>query len=86
VISFGRPGVWLLFSDDGAGRHWGSRHTLVEPDPAGNTAATCGYTSMEPLDDQRFLVAHTIFRYPDPAGVRKAVVVREVQISPTRRS
>jgi hypothetical protein len=81
VISFGRPGLWLMFSKDGAGRQWGWRQTLVEPDPLNNCAATCGYSSMEALDASRFLVAYTIFRYPDGAGILcKAVVVREVCI------
>jgi len=81
VISFGRPGMWLMFSTDGAGRVWGQRQTLVEPDLQSNCAATCGYSSLEALSSNRFLVAHTIFRHPDGAGVlRKAVVVREVGI------
>ncbi|MBU4200376.1 MAG: glycoside hydrolase [Verrucomicrobia bacterium] len=83
VISFGRPGMWLMFSDDGAGRRWGNRRTLVEPDPKNNCAATCGYSSMEALDARRFLVAHTIFRHIDVAGCpRKAIVVREVRVDP----
>lgn len=81
VISYGRPGLWLVVSDDGAGRHWSAPYTLVEPDPQSNCAATCGYSSMEALDAHRFLVAHTIFRFPDAGGVcRKAVVVREVRL------
>ena len=79
VISFGRPGLWLMFSEDGAGRQWGERRTLVEPDPLNNCSATCGYSSMEALDSHRFLVAYTNFRCPDEAGVpRKTVLVQEV--------
>ena len=64
-----------------AGRRWGNRRTLVEPDPKNNCAATCGYSSMEPLDAGRFLVAHTIFRHIDAEGrPRKAIVVREVRV------
>jgi hypothetical protein len=83
VISFGRPGMWLMFSGDGAGRQWGNRRTLVEPDPQSNCAATCGYSSMEALDARRFLVAHSIFRHIDAGGrPRKAIVVREVSVAP----
>ncbi len=81
VISFGRPGMWLMFSDDGAGRFWKNRCTLAEPDAHSNCAATCGYSSMEALDSRRFLVAHTLFRHRDETGQpRKAVVVREIRI------
>lgn len=81
VISFGRPGFWLMFADDGAGRQWRARRTLVAPDPHSNCAATCGYSSMVALDARRLLVAHTIFRHPDADGLpRKAVVVRHVSI------
>jgi hypothetical protein len=81
VISYGRPGLWVIFSRDGAGRRWEEQRTLVEPDLQSNTAATCGYSSMVALDDRRLLLAHTDFRHLDASGrPRKAVVVREIQV------
>lgn len=80
VVSFGRPGMWMRFSNDPAGRAWGERITLVEPG-AKNTDNTCGYSSIEPLDDRRFLIAYSDFNHIDTDGQkRKAILVREVSV------
>jgi len=80
AVSFGRPGMWMRFSDDPACRAWGERVTLVEPGEK-DYENTCGYSSIEPLDDRRFLIAYTDFNHIDTDGRnRKAILTRQVSI------
>lgn len=77
VASFGRPGVWLMFSSDGRGTVWTKRTELVA-----SHAGTCGYSSMVPLGDDRLLIAYSDFQYPvNPGDRRKAILVREVTVA-----
>lgn len=81
VLSYGRPGLWLAFSGDGHGRAWSNRITLVEGDPRNDYANTCGYSSLEALDDRRFLVAYSDFQWRDAGGrARKALLSRAVEL------
>jgi len=80
AVSFGRPGMWMRFSDDPGCRVWGERVTLVEPGEK-DYENTCGYSSIEPLDDRRFLIAYTDFNHIDTDGRnRKAILTRQVSI------
>jgi hypothetical protein len=80
AVSFGRRGMWMMFSADGRGRTW-EQHTMLVAPAAELYRETCGYSSMEALDDHRSLIAYSDFRYPVGGGeTRKAILVREVTV------
>lgn len=79
VLSSGRPGVDLRFSTD-RGQTWSKPTQLIPlPDPAKIQADSCGYTSLLPLGQDRFLVAYSWFT---PPSGRKSIYVREVRVRP----
>ena len=83
AVSYGRPGVRVAFASDGEGEVWDREVTLVEGDPTAISRHTCGYTSMLPLDEDRFLVAYSDFTHPSPdGGTCKAIVTRVVEARP----
>ena len=89
VLSYGRPGVRLLFSADGAGQCWEHPVTIL-PGPSMDKridwysmeAESCGNNSqLIPLAPDRFIMAYSDFTHKDAAGhVRKAIFVREVRV------
>ncbi|MCC6857260.1 MAG: exo-alpha-sialidase [Bryobacterales bacterium] len=82
VLSSGRPGVDLRVSYDGRGERWTGPVPLV-PVTGNAQADSCGYTSLLPLDDNRFLVAYSWFRRPDSDGKEhKSILVRRVEVRP----
>lgn len=89
VLSYGRPGVRLLFSADGGGRCW-EHPTVIMPGPSMDKridwysmeAESCGNNSnLVPLGPDKFLMAYSDFTYKDaPGNLRKAIYVREVRV------
>ena len=80
VLSFGRPGVHLLFTRDGA--KWEGLHTLIAEKK--RQTRTSGYTGLIAVGPDRFLIAYDQFDYPNEEGQpRKTILVREVQVSAT---
>jgi hypothetical protein len=89
VLSYGRPGVHLAFSEDGRARHWTAPLTLLSGDPDKRLEGSCGYTALLALDQSSFLMAYSDFAYRDEKGVtRKAIMTRRVEtaaLRPARR-
>ncbi|MBN1901736.1 exo-alpha-sialidase [Candidatus Sumerlaeota bacterium] len=81
VLCYGRPGIHLSFSTDGAGRNWSDPFCMLPGDPAAVWKCTDGYTCMLPIDANRLLIAYTDFEYKDAEGLqRKAILVRTLTI------
>lgn len=79
ALSFGRPGVNLLFNTDGQGHHWESLTLLVNEGQ--RFVRTSGYTSLIPTGPDRFLMAYDQFDYPNAQGQpRKTILVREIVV------
>lgn len=81
VCAFGRPGVHLAISTDGAGRIWSEAHEVL----AGNRDAlftiTDGYTEMAPVDDDTFVLVYSHFDHIDGNGQqRRAILTRRFRV------
>jgi len=79
ILSYGRPGVHLIFSLDGTGREWTEPITLRKGNPKKLLTKSCGYTSLLALGDNEFLVASSDFEHKNEDGLMyKAILVRRV--------
>lgn len=79
VLSFGRPGVNLLFNIDGRGDKWEGLTLLVNEGQ--RFTRTSGYTCLIPTGPDRFLIAYDQFDYPNAQGEpRKTILVREITV------
>jgi hypothetical protein len=75
VLSFGRPGIHLLFSPDGSARDWTEPFTLIDG------PNTCGYTRLLAIDDSSFMIVYSDFDWPHPEGGEcKAILLRRIEI------
>lgn len=82
ALSFGRPGVHVMFSPDGSGRRWTDPVSIVPGDHRDADGHSCGYTRMIALDADSFLLAYSDFRATDSEGkICKAVAVRKIEVS-----
>jgi hypothetical protein len=82
VLSSGRPGVQLRFSNDGQGKVWSNAFEML-PYIDYKDQVSCGYTGLLPTGPDRFLVVYSDFRYMNEKGeIRKAIKVREVIVTP----
>jgi hypothetical protein len=82
VMSSGRPGVQLRFSNDGKGEVWTDAFEML-PWIDYKDQVSCGYTGLLPSGPDRFLIVYSDFRFINEAGeVRKAIKVREVIVKP----
>jgi hypothetical protein len=82
VLSSGRPGVQLRFSNDGKGEVWSNAFELL-PWIDYKDQVSCGYTCLLATGADRFLIVYSDFRYVNENGeVRKAIKVREVIVQP----
>ena len=81
VVSFGRPGVHLLFSHDRSAREWTQPLSILAGDPDRIDAHTCGYTSLLALDGDSFLLAYSDFDHDVGDGREaKAILVRKIAV------
>ncbi len=81
VVSFGRPGVQLLFSPDGSARKWTQPLSIIAGDRDHIDAHSCGYTSLLPLDGHSFLLAYSDFHHDAGDGrTAKAILVRKISV------
>lgn len=77
VLSFGRPGVHLLFTRDGV--KWEGLTTLVAEEK--RQTRTSGYTGLVAAGPDRFIIAYDQFDRPNEEGrPRKTILVREIQV------
>lgn len=75
VLSTGRPGVRLYFSQDN-GKTWGNETIVLD-----NKRNTCGYTNMIALGSNTFLLVYSDFEQLDNHGKkRKAIMSRKYTI------
>lgn len=82
VLAFGRPGVYLSFSPDGTGRSWTPPTTLIEGKLDNPGATTCGYTTIQPIGPETFLLAYSDFKHKNTKGEAcKTILVRPVMVS-----
>jgi hypothetical protein len=82
VLSSGRPGVQLRFSNDGQGKVWTNAFEML-PYMDYKDQVSCGYTGLLATGPDRFLIVYSDFRYvTDEGTVRKAIKVREVIVTP----
>lgn len=82
VLSTGRPGVQLRFSNDGKGQVWSNAFEML-PYIDYKDQVSCGYTGLLPTGPDRFLLVYSDFRYINEKGeIRKAIKVREIIVTP----
>ena len=87
VLSYGRPGISLTFSVDGAGRNWTAPFCMLAGDSRELGKHTDGYTSMLAIGPDRLLLAYSDFDHTDAEGrQRKAICVRTVTIEGVERN
>jgi hypothetical protein len=73
VLSYGRPGVHIMYSRDGI--EWSKSIALL----AGS--GSCGYTGLQATGDHKFLITYSKWPLKNDKGENcKAIVVREVTI------
>lgn len=84
VLSSGRPGVQLRFSEDSKGDTWTDPFEMLPYKNAKETVS-CGYTGLIATGKNSFLIVYSDFKYHNKNGeTRKAIKVREVVVTPTR--
>ena len=82
VLSSGRPGVQLRFSNDGNGKVCTNPFELL-PYESYKKYVSCGYTGLLATGPDRFLIVFSDFNYlNEEKKVRKAIKVKEVIVIP----
>lgn len=80
ALSFGRPGVDMLFSLD-EGRTFDHRTAILSVTGPGFDRDSCGYTALRQVSDNALMIAYTDFRYdPGDGYPRKALFTRVIEI------
>lgn len=80
VLSYGRPGVNLLFCNDGKGKVW-SKNLVLSPSDKTTGTGTCGYTGILATGDDKFIITHSKWPLKNDKGQDcKAIVVREITV------
>lgn len=82
ALSSGRPGVQLRFNIDGDGEVWTEPIEMVSymNGTKYDIYASCGYTSILPIDDNSFYLVYSDFKTTNKEGDRKAIILRKVEI------
>lgn len=85
VLTSGRPGTQLRFCLDGKGDSWTEPIDMVSFMNADGTydlwGASCGYTSILPIDNDSFYMVYSDFKSRDENGeFRKAIMFRTITI------
>lgn len=84
VLSSGRPGVQLRFSEDSKGDAWTDPFEMLPYKNAKETVS-CGYTGLITTGKNSFLIVYSDFKYHNKDGeTRKAIKVREVEVTPNQ--
>ena len=80
VLSFGRPGVDIMISED-EGQSWSEPVPIVPVRHADIHADSCGYTYLIPVDSHTCMLAYSDFNYdPGDGYPRKALFSRLIRI------
>lgn len=86
VLSSGRPGVQVRFSEDTDAVNWTNPLEMLPFSQGDNVfTATCGYTGLLPLDDNRFMIVYADFRHTTSSQTRKAIMSRIITIEKTQQ-
>jgi hypothetical protein len=76
VLSFGRPGVDLLFSANVHGHVW--EHPIHVPEVSG----TCSYTGLLAVAPDRCLLVYSRWPFKNAeGGAGKAIILREIRVT-----
>ena len=82
VLSFGRPGVDIMVSED-EGRTWSAPLSIVPVRHRDIHADSCGYTHLVPVDSQTCMLGFSDFNYdPGDGYPRKALFSQMIRIVP----
>ena len=82
AVSFGRPGVHLMFSPDGRAREWVGPLSILAGDSHAVSDHSCGYTRLLAISEDSFLLAYSDFDWTGNDGRRcKAILVRRIVVS-----
>ena len=82
VLSFGRPGVHLMFSPDGMARQWVGPLSIVAGDAQAINEHSCGYTRLLSVSDNGFLIVYSDFKHAGKGNrLCKAILVRKVVVA-----
>ena len=85
ALNYGRPGVHVSLSTDGAGRNWDTKVTIV-PHAAPYSYATIGASShkqgMVSTGPNRLLLLYDVYRYAQKSTdtPRNTIFVREISV------
>ncbi len=84
VLTSGRPGVQLRLNLDGDGLLWTEPIEMVpymDKNDNYDIYASCGYTSVLPIDDNTFFLVYSDFKTKNSKGEeRKAIILRRIEI------
>ncbi|MHC5362130.1 sialidase family protein [Myroides sp. LJL110] len=79
VLSYGRPGVQLRFSNS-LGDTWSDPLNLLRFEGI-KGQVSCGYTGMLKIDDNSFIIVYSDFKTKDIKGeIRKSIITRKIRI------
>lgn len=79
ILSYGRPGVQLRFSNN-KGETWSDPLNLLRFEGI-KGQVSCGYTGMLKLDDNSFIIVYSDFKTKDVKGnIRKSIITRKIRI------
>jgi hypothetical protein len=85
LLAYGRPGLCLRISDDGAGEEWSDKIEIVEMEintDFFNGGNTCAYADLLKFDDHTAMICYSHFKYPDENGVpRKSILAQKIHIT-----
>ncbi|WNQ13271.1 sialidase family protein [Paenibacillus aurantius] len=80
---YGRPGLFLRYSQDPECRVWSGRETVMLSGPQeGINQDTCAYAGLIALNDNQALLVYSDFQYPRADGVPcKTILARKITIT-----
>lgn len=77
LASYGRPGIYIVKTEDKSGLIWD------EPIEIMNTSG-CGYAELIAVGDNEAMIFYTDFNYPDSAGIkRKSLFAQKITLTAT---
>lgn len=78
LASYGRPGLFLRATADGAGLDWDDRIELIAPGDM--QTKTCSYSEIVPTGENEAYIVYSDFAYPNADGVKvKTILGRKIK-------
>ncbi len=84
LASYGRPCIYIRYTDDAAGKQWNQQIRILGnegDDLSAGFKQSCCYTSLIALDERNALLAYSEFIHPDGTdsdSVTKRIIVRKI--------